>query len=222
MTNAPSHPQGDETSAARDPFERVGTGTLGMTVFLASLAVLFLATMIGFVIMLVIFRNQREAFDPDTGGVRQIEAMPALPDLPAVLWISTVLMLLSSATIQWARASVQRGGQRGLRAGMTLTLALGLAFLALQTMAWLDWNAAVQQIDHDAYRFGVMSFYVLSMVHAIHVVGGILPMFVTTGRAFAGRYSATDNAGVRHLALYWHFLDVIWVVMFGLMLVFLR
>lgn len=197
------------------------TGTLGMTVFLISLSALFAATMAGFVIMLVVLSGRRSAFDPETGGVRDIDPMPALPELPAILWVSTILILLSSATIQWARTSVQRGRQLGLRAGMAATLGFGMAFLVLQFLAWRQWNDAVAQIDHDAYRFGVMSFYVLSMVHAAHVVGGILPMLAVTARAFAGRYTVVRHGAVKHLALYWHFLDVIWILMFALMMILL-
>lgn len=216
-----SAPAKNPASSPRDPFDRVTAGTLGMTVFLVSLSALFAATMAGFVIMLVVMRGQREAFDPDTGGVRTIEEMPELPDLPAILWASTIIILLSSATMQWAKASASRDRRWGLRAGMVLTLALGLAFLALQTLAWLEWKAAVPHVDNDAYRFAASSFYVLSMVHAAHLVGGIVPMLVVTARAFGGRYSAENHAGVKHLALYWHFLDIIWVMMFAIMLIFL-
>jgi cytochrome c oxidase subunit 3 len=199
-----------------------GAGALGMRWFIASLSMLFAATMIGFAIMMVLMRGRREAYDPDTGGVRDIEPMPDLPPLPAILWASTLIILLSSATIQWAKVAADRASVAGMRVGLLLTLALGVAFLILQMIAWLDWNAAVEAaIEHDAYRFGKVSFYVLSIVHAAHLVGGLLPMAFITARAMARKGSARVASGIRHLALYWHFLDVIWIIMFTLMMILL-
>ena len=60
-------------------------------------------------------------------------------------------------------------------------------------------------------------FYLLTGLHALHVVGGLVPLAVTTARAWQGKYTAVAHAGVEHVALYWHFLDVIWLVLFGVL-----
>ena len=56
-------------------------------------------------------------------------------------------------------------------------------------------------------------FYFLTGLHAAHVIGGMVALAIVTANAFRGRYTATRAAGVGHCAAYWHFLDVVWLVM---------
>lgn len=210
---APSLP---DAGLDRDPFRGMKTGTLGMTIFLISLAALFGATMIGWLIMAIVLRN-RTTFIDDAGHEVVLPPMPDLPGLPWLLWVSTLVILVSSGTIQWAKNSARRDHQPGVRRGANLTLMLGFVFLALQTVCWFQWvDRAWGAMDasHDAYRFAATGFLVLSGLHAAHVVGGLVPLIIVAVRARAGRYGPANHAGLDHVALYWHFLDVIWVIMF--------
>jgi len=204
QSGSPDRPA-EPDPADRDPFRDVHYRTLGMWLFLISLSALFAATMIGYLIFAI---------------VRFGEA-PDLPGLPGVLAISTVVILVSSGTLQWARASIRRDRTRGLKVGVVLTLLLGLVFLALQTVAWFDWiDRAVSEFEADDYRFAAAAFLVLSGVHAVHVIGGLIPMIVVLIRSFLGHYSAADYHGVNNLAMYWHFLDVVWIIMYVALLIF--
>lgn len=176
---------------------------MGMGVFLVSLGILFGATLVGFLVMRV--ELARRGMWPQD-----------LPTLPRGLWISTLILLVSSGTMQWATFALQRNDQLQLSAGMILTFALGIGFLIMQTICWLGWLTPVVErwSASGEYRFALTSFYLLTGLHALHVIGGLIPMAVVTRRAIAGKYSPQEDAGVRHTAMYWHFLDAVWVVLF--------
>lgn len=175
----------------------VDTGRLGMRVLLLSLSMLFGASLVG---MLVV-RSSAEAWPP-----------PGMPALPGGLWISTLLIIASSGTIAWALRGIGRGDVGILRKGLTATLALGLAFLASQT---LNWFALVAQNVTPRANLFAFTFFLLTVLHALHVVGGLVPLSVVTGRAWHGAYSPGFHPGVRYVATYWHFLDVVWLVLFA-------
>jgi cytochrome c oxidase subunit 3 len=178
-----------------------GASTLGMTIFLVSLSVLFAASLLG----LLVVRLRVERWVPE-----------GLPPLPSGLWASTALILLSSGTIQWAVVAIRKGNQPGMLRGLLATTALGVGFLVLQTVNW--WRmVAVDRVlaTGSLYAF---TFYVLTGLHALHVVGGLIPLGITTRRARAGAYSWAGYQGVRLTAMYWHFLDVVWVVLFAVLL----
>ena len=144
---------------------------------------------------------------------------PDLPPLPRILWLSTLTILLSSATMQWGVRAIRRGRAMQLRFGMLATVVLGLAFIGMQAIAWIEWlpPAIERWADSNAWRFALMVFYVFTAVHAAHVIGGLVPMALVTSRAINGRYSPGDYAGVQYCAMYWHFLDVVWLVLFAVL-----
>ena len=63
------------------------------------------------------------------------------------------------------------------------------------------------------------TFYFLTALHAVHVLGGVLPLTVTTVRGALGRYGPDEHTGVHVMALYWHFLDAVWLVLFTVLVV---
>ena len=192
------------------PFEsgseaEFGAGILGMKLFLVSLAMLFGASLLGFVII----RIQLRHVWPDD-----------LPALPALLWLGTAMLIISSVTMQLALASVRKGVGSRFSVLMIITLLLGLGFIFVQALSWRDVLAAMETawVGSEQYRYALASFYVLSGVHALHVIGGLLPMAVITKRALRGRYAADRYAGVAYCAMYWHFLDGVWVILFATLL----
>ena len=196
------------SSSSRSPFStpkaEFAAGTLGMRLFLGSLAVLFGSGIIGYVAIRVL-------------GVDEPLDMPALP---SGLWLSTVLLLASSVTMQHALVAVRRGRIGAMRAELVATTALAVAFLAVQAMCWAAWaepmRAAIGQTEQ---RFLLTGFYVLTGLHAVHVIGGLVPLTIITKRAAAGRYCPERHAGVAYTAMYWHFLDGMWLVIFITLLI---
>lgn len=142
---------------------------------------------------------------------------PTLPPFPGVLWISTGAIMLSSATMQLGVLAIRRGRANALSAALLITLALGVGFISLQTVAWLQWvPAAAERWDRsNEWRFALTSFYVFTVLHAMHVVGGLIPMALITHRAIINRYDAAHYAGVQYMAMYWHFLDAVWLALFA-------
>lgn len=171
-----------------------------MGLFLISLAMLFGASLLGYFII----RFQTQSWPTD------------LPSLPGVLWISTALLIVSSFTMQWSLNGIRMDQLAQLRRGMASTLGLGAAFLLLQVGAWITWLRPVIErwAESGEYRLALTGFYVLTGLHALHVVGGLIPMSIVTRRAWQDRYTAQQHAGVYYCAMYWHFLGVVWVVLF--------
>jgi cytochrome c oxidase subunit 3 len=198
-------------SMRRTPFAdahtRLLAGRMGLWLFLASLGMLFGATLIAFLVLRIEIGR--------SGG------WPEMPPLPRVLWPSTIVIVISSGSVQLALASVRRGSALGLKIGMILTLGLGAAFLSLQSLAWLEWIAPVTERWHesDEWRFALTCFYIFTGLHAAHVLGGLIPMSLVTLRAVRHRYSPEHHLGVQLCAMYWHFLAVVWLALLAVMLI---
>ncbi len=187
-------------NGGRDEAVPIETGRLGMRLLVLALSMLFGASILAYAVI-----RSRAAVWPPAG-------MPRLPD---TLWVSTLVILASSVTMESARRAARAGRGRGLRTGMLLTTLLGVLFLASQTLNWFALVAAHLTAKANLYGF---TFYILTGLHAAHVVGGLIPLAVVTARAFRGRYSAEFHPGVEYCAIYWHFLDVVWVVMFAVLM----
>ena len=129
------------------------------------------------------------------------------PELKLVL-PNTLVLLLSSGTVAWAESGIRRGRTGALRAGLLLTLALGTAFLV------------VQGIEYHAKRFGprtnayASAFYTVTGFHGAHVAVGLLMLLIVSLRAFRGHFAAGRHEAVTNVSWYWHFVDVVWLVVF--------
>lgn len=175
-------------------------GPFGVAWFLASLGMLFAASIIGYLAVRV---PAAEAWGQ------------GLPSLPQLLWASTGVLLVSSATMHAALVGARRGAQGQLRWGLYLTDALGVVFLVLQVVAW---GQLYERAGAPALKtlYG-MTFYFLTVLHALHVIGGLVPLGITTYKAQRGRYGPEQSQGVLMCAMYWHFLDVVWLILFGVL-----
>lgn len=174
-----------------------GAGLIGMRVFLGSLAVLFVASILGYVLT----RSRAETWPP-----------PGVPDLPSGLWFSTVVIVACSGTIHMALRAVRMGERSACSRWLAATLGLGLLFLGAQAVNWFGLVAAAFTPRTNLYAF---LFYMLTGLHAAHVVGGLVPLAIVTGKSLAGRYGSGWHPGVTYMSMYWHFLDVVWVVLWG-------
>lgn len=139
-------------------------------------------------------------------------------NVPSVLWFSTALIAVSSVTFEAARSSLRRGRERNYRVWLTLSLLLGFAFLATQSNAW--WQLAQQGV-YLAESPHSSLFYILTGAHAVHLFGGIIGLFILLIRAFVKRHewiSQRRHPATDAVALYWHFMDGLWVCLFVLLL----
>ena len=122
---------------------------------------------------------------------------------------NTVILVLSSGSAILADRSIKRGNQTGLRLWLAVTVALGLVFLGLQLHEYttLDFH---QQTD--AYS---SFFYLITGLHGAHVALGALMLIYVLLRAFAGHFDSVKRSAVSNAILYWHFVDVVWLVVFS-------
>ena len=207
--------------STRDPFadDPAGesAGRFGMWLFLASLAMLFGATVVGYVVLKVQL-HLRGTWPSD------------LPSLPWPLVLSTGLLAVSSWTFERARIAARRPDARpgdadtrgsALRTWLGRTTGLGLAFLVLQAWCWWVWLTGVSDRWADSldHRWALAGFYVLTGIHALHVIGGIVPLVIIHLLCRGGHFDHGRTDAVHLTGLYWHFLGAVWVILYGLLLV---
>ena len=133
--------------------------------------------------------------------------------MPWVLWVNTVLLLLSSVALQWAWIAVRRGHEGGLRFAMLTAGVLAALFVLGQLEVWRQLSAAgVFLATNPISSF----FYLITALHGLHVLGGLVAWGRTMGKTWKGIYTAQNHLGVELCAIYWHFLLLAWLVMFSL------
>ena len=129
-------------------------------------------------------------------------------EMPKVFWISTAAIMLSSITLQLALRSFKQREMQQYRMFIGITLLLGAAFIALQWMGFQQlWN---QQITFNGGGAGQF-LYVIFGLHALHVAAGVITLAVMFIKAFAGRIKLYSAVPVEVAAIYWHFVDLLWL-----------
>jgi len=176
---------------------RVDASVLGMFLFIASEAMLFGAFFTAYFMVRVV--------------------NPEAPDWPLepfhlpvfIAGVNTAVLVTSSFTMHWALQSIKRGNRTGLKAGLLLTFFMGLAFLITQMLEYarIGFNPA------DGV-FGTI-FYGLTGLHGAHVFVGLTLLGIATVRAFRGHYTPEHHHGVELPGIYWHFVDVMWIVVYA-------
>jgi cytochrome c oxidase subunit III len=173
---------------------RVDAATLGMLLFIASEIMVFGAFFTAYFFIRI---------------VNNYPWPPEGDELPKfVAGVNTAILVTSSFTMHWALQSIKRGNRAGLQAGMVLTLALGLCFLLTQIREY----SRIGFAPHDN-AFGTI-FYGLTGLHGAHVFVGLTLLLMVTIRAFRGHFSPEHHHGVEIPGIYWHFVDVMWIVVY--------
>jgi len=134
---------------------------------------------------------------------------------PSILWTNTVLLILASVVFQWTRNHAVNGNADRIRPGLLLTGALTTAFLAGQWLAWQELNASGQYLTVNPSN---AFFFLLTGLHGLHILGGMYVWARATVRTFGGQEMDVVKHSVELCTIYWHFLLLVWLVLFGLML----
>ncbi|MGE4635871.1 MAG: cytochrome c oxidase subunit 3 [Arenicellales bacterium] len=138
----------------------------------------------------------------------------ALP-VPALLWLNTAILILSSVALQWARTSGPQQADR-VRRGLLAGGALAFAFLVGQLLVWRQLGSLGYFVDTNPSN---SFFYLITALHGLHLLGGLVAWFRASLRLWRGAEVAKIRMSVDLCAVYWHFLLLVWLVMFGLFLV---
>jgi cytochrome c oxidase subunit III len=133
--------------------------------------------------------------------------------MPRILWANTVVLLLSSATLEMARRKLRLYDAAGFRKMWALTTALGILFVGGQVIAW--WQLAQQGVFITS-RLASSFFYVFTALHAAHLLGGVCALLYVALHEFdAARVSRSLAAQVA--SYYWHFMDGLWLFLLALL-----
>ena len=133
---------------------------------------------------------------------------PGIEIPKATTGINTAILVSSSFTMHWALISIKRGNRFGLIAGLFLTLAMGLTFLTLQIHEYINLNFGPHT---NGFSSG---FFSLTGLHGAHVFVGATLLTIAFIRSVRGHYSAGSHLGLEVTGLYWHFVDVVWVLLY--------
>lgn len=171
----------------------------GAWLLLGSLSIFFLATIALYAIYVVL----RMSGDGD----------PVAPFTLPISFIGTTILLIAISTcLHLAVAAVRREAHTDLKRYLVLSMILALTFIATQSfgMAWIVSRFAD---DQSANRSLYGMTFVLALLHALHVVGGLIALGVVLVRTWEGKYDHECYFAIRFSALYWHFLDLVWLLM---------
>jgi cytochrome c oxidase subunit 3 len=184
-----------KAAAGRAPARGTGISPrrLGLRLLLLSLGILFAAALAGYLII----RSRAQVWPP-----------PDSPALPGGLWVSTAMLVVLSAVLAMAVSRARAGRASDTGRLLASATALGAAFLVAQAANWLRLDAAAER------TMLVFGFWMLTVLHALHVLGGLVPLAITAARAGRGRY-LNDPEPVEMVANYWHFLGVTWLAIFA-------
>mgnify|MGYP000751166453 FL=1 len=130
-------------------------------------------------------------------------------ELPKLIaGVNTAILLASSLTLHWAQTSVKNGNRFGVKAGMLTTFLLGATFLFIQINEYI--HIGFSPADHAQGSV----FYGLTGLHGAHVFIGLVLLAMVTVRAFRGHFSKEEHRGLEIPGIYWHFVDVMWIVVY--------
>ena len=174
---------------------RVEAQFLGMLLFIISEVMLFGAFFTAYFFIRVV----GEASWPAEG-----EHLPV-----AIAGVNTAVLISSSFTMHWALEGARNENRRALQVGLLTTFLLGLTFLTVQVNEYVHIGFA----PHDNAQGTI--FYGLTGLHGAHVFVGLTLLAFATIRAFRGHYSAKEHRGVEVPGIYWHFVDIMWIIVFA-------
>ena len=134
---------------------------------------------------------------------------------PQLLWINTGVLVLASVALQWTRNIAMRHDSSSLLPGLLLTGFLTVAFLVGQLIVWQQLNASGHYLTSNP---SAAFFFLLTGLHGLHILGGLYVWARATVKAVRGNDSDAVRQSVELCTIYWHFLLLVWLVLFGLMI----
>jgi cytochrome c oxidase subunit 3 len=173
---------------------------IGIWVALASILMMFVALTSAYIV------RQIPQFSGQTDWV--------FIEMPGVLWLNTGIILASSVTMEMARRALRLNQYSKFNRWLLATMLLGVAFLVGQLYAWrqlVEQGIYVNNNPHSSF------FYVLTSLHGIHLLGGVIALAFVTAGALRLRIGFKKRAVVNVVSTYWHFMDALWIYLFVLL-----
>ena len=178
---------------------RIDRQTLGILLFIVSEVMLFGAFFASYFFLRVVSNPTDQGWPP-----------PGFELPVSVAGVNTAILVTSSFTIHWALESIRRGNRAGMKAGLALTWLLGATFLFIQINEYIHIGFSARDT-----AFGSI-FYGLTGLHGAHVFVGLTLLTFANIRAWRGHFGPEpkDHLGVEVPGIYWHFVDVMWIIVF--------
>jgi cytochrome c oxidase subunit 3 len=194
VAEAHVHGHGDHPPAAHAS-SRANPVLLGVYLFIASEAMLFGSFFAAYFFARV---------SANTG-----EWPPEPYHLPVYLaLLNTIILVTSSFTVHWALQSIKANHRAGLLGGLALTILLGLTFLLIQIIEYMRIGFSPRDLAFGSTFFG------LTGLHGLHVFVGLTLLSFALWRAMKGHFSPKHHLGVEVPGIYWHFVDVMWIIVY--------
>lgn len=185
--------QGAESAHRQDSFPGISRAQLLLYVGLASVSMLFGASLVGHFIT----RAQVAAWRP--------------VELPLGIWLSSLVLVALSLVLHRAEGSLRRNSFDSLSRALLLALCLSLLFLVIQSDNWR--RVLLAAFATEQKSLSVYTFFLLTVLHALHVVAGIIPLGLVYRRSLEQFYSSSRCEGLRLLRQYWDFLLIVWFIL---------
>jgi heme/copper-type cytochrome/quinol oxidase subunit 3 len=192
------------------PRASVNNPKLGVWIFLAS-EIIFFTALIGGSLLLRINTQQSEGW-PHPGDILNVPLTS----------LNTFILIISSLTVVNALSAIERGDQAKLKRWLIATALLGATFLGIQMYEYIKlasegllFNAC--NVNHNGEQCPTMystTFYIQTGFHGTHVFIGVLWLLAVIFKAFRGVYTQAEHTGVEIFGLYWHFVDLVWILLF--------
>jgi len=181
------------------PLLDIPTGKFGMWVFLIS-EIMFFTGLIGSYIVLRLGSSNW----PQPGAVLNTP----------LLGLNTLVLLSSSLTMAMALNAIQQGKPAALKRYLLLTALLGSAFLIIKGCDYAHmWHRGFTM---SSSLFG-SCYYLLTGFHGLHVLSGVILILYLLAAASRGAFSASEHGRVEYSGLYWHFIDIVWMILFAIL-----
>jgi cytochrome c oxidase subunit III len=193
-------------SMPHDTHGGISNPVLGMLLFITS-EIMFFGGLFAAYFSLRANAAQWPPINPETSAPFHLQILPFVG--PA-----TILLITSSFTCQMAVWAIRRDDRVAFLRAMSVTVALGIVFLAMQLTDYALLGSEGLTLSSGTYG---TTYYTLTGFHGAHVFGGVIMLSVVLYRGMVGQFSGKHYDAVEGASLYWHFVDVVWILLFSLL-----
>ena len=172
----------------------------GVWLFLLMLSIFFASSILLFVLYVVLRLSPEAGLRPDSFY------------LPRSFVPSTILLVGVSGALEWSLRAARSNRSNGVRVASIAALIMGLLFMAIQSEGMYQLVTAASEARSLRNSLYALTF-VLAFLHALHVFGGVVGLVITAINANRDKYDRERNFALRFCTLYWHFLDVVWILL---------
>ena len=193
-------------------------GKFAMWLFLASDAMGFVGLISAYIVLR--WSNPAATWRPISGdwsiaGHGSTEGLPQLA--PVLTGINTFILIVSSFTMVCALNAIQKGDQKGLLRFLGATAGCGMVFLGIQVYEYSHLLHEGLTMWHHPYG---ATFFICTGFHGAHVLSGVIYLWCIFFRAARGTYTAESHSPVELVGLFWHFVDLVWIILFTIIYLF--